>query len=344
MVGAGGTGFGAAVLSGVEANFSQPLATLLAGAGVLTAGILTYVNGQRTRDQAEAHHNEEMIRERERHTHDTERAREAALWERFGAAAAQLADKSAAIRIAGVYAMAGVADERSGSHRQQCIDVLCGYLRLPYDPEQGGSGRTKLVTKTSGADGDEQEEHTEYRQNDREVRQTIVRVITDHLRPTAEHSWSANDFDFRTAHLEDANFSAATFSGTAQFYSVTFFGPAWFGGATFSGDARFKAATFSGTAQFYGATFSSIALFERTRFSRGARFDGAVFSGPAIFTKADFGNQTISFADPRQWGPPAPTFDWDKDPTQMPANVEPHSWPPTVSTPPLAGDGRSTAA
>ncbi|MFG1795740.1 hypothetical protein [Nocardia sp. NPDC049149] len=131
----------------MDADFSQPLATLLAGSGVLTAGILTYLNGQSARDQAEEHHNEEMARERERHADDTERAREAALRERFGAAATQLADKSAAIRIAGVYAMVGVADEQSGLRRQQCIDVLCGYLRLPYDPEQGGSGRTKLVTK-----------------------------------------------------------------------------------------------------------------------------------------------------------------------------------------------------
>ncbi|GAB4590338.1 hypothetical protein [Nocardia sp. IFM 10818] len=94
LVVGGGAGFGAAVLSGVKTSFSQPLATVLAGTGVLAAGVIAYVNGQRTRDQAEEHHNE-----------DTERAREAALWQRFGAAATQLADKSAAIRIAGVYAM-----------------------------------------------------------------------------------------------------------------------------------------------------------------------------------------------------------------------------------------------
>jgi hypothetical protein len=44
--------------------------------------------------------------------------------ERFGAAAAQLGDRDVAVRIAGVYAMAGVADESTGVRRQQCIDVL----------------------------------------------------------------------------------------------------------------------------------------------------------------------------------------------------------------------------
>jgi len=53
--------------------------------------------------------------------------------ERFGAAAAQLGDSDVAVRIAGVYAMAGVADESPNfGRRQQCIDVLSGYLRLPY--------------------------------------------------------------------------------------------------------------------------------------------------------------------------------------------------------------------
>ncbi len=54
---------------------------------------------RRHREQAEEHHNEQMARELDRHTGDTERAREAALWERFGAAAAQLADTSAAMLL-----------------------------------------------------------------------------------------------------------------------------------------------------------------------------------------------------------------------------------------------------
>jgi len=62
-----------------------------------------------------------------------------------GAAAAQLGDHDVAVRIAGVYAMAGVADESTGLRRQQCIDVLCGYLRLPYSPELGSNHQSKLV-------------------------------------------------------------------------------------------------------------------------------------------------------------------------------------------------------
>ncbi|MFE3195931.1 pentapeptide repeat-containing protein [Nocardia sp. NPDC059240] len=398
--------------------------------------------------------------------------------ERFGAAAAQLGATDVAVRIAGVYAMAGVADESADRRRQQCIEVLCGYLRLPYSPELGSNHQSKLVLKhhratADGTRADDSERHLEYRHNDREVRATIVRVIADHLRLNAEYSWSTSDFDFRTAHLEDVDFRAvrfsgaarfdgttfaglarfdgatfagsadflwATFSGSAYFGETTFSGEAWFGhttfcdtadfegaafsdsawfegatfcattdfmgaafskttwfadttfsdsatfagatfsdftdfggatftgsanfggatftnsigykgttfcgsvdfggatfssratfvSATFSGDTRFGGATFSRTTDFGGATFSGDTDFDHTVFSGTTTFGGVTFSGTADFKGADFGAAVVSFVNPLQWGPPAPTFDWDQDVGQKPGNVEPQDWPPKV--------------
>ena len=57
--------------------------------------------------------------------------------ERFATAAGQLgSDKPSAVRLAGVYAMAGLADDWE-ENRQTCVDVLCAYLRLPHDPDPG---------------------------------------------------------------------------------------------------------------------------------------------------------------------------------------------------------------
>ncbi|MFR9773770.1 pentapeptide repeat-containing protein [Nocardia sp. SC052] len=227
--------------------------------------------------------------------------------ERFGAAAAQLGAPDVAVRIAGVYAMAGVADESDGLRRQQCVDVLCGYLRLPYDAEHGASGRTKLVIKAPrierGRVRGETEEHIEYRQNDREVRATIVRVIADHLRPEAEYSWSTSNFDFRTAYLENADFSQSIFSGVVRFEAATFSGDAAFGGATFrnyvafrkatfSGFARFHRVTFGGGADFSGVVFAADAAFGGATFTGEAAFGGATFNGRAQFYKVVFGNYT----------------------------------------------------
>src|SRR5215813_4516728 len=55
---------------------------------------------------------------------------------RFATAADKLGSEAPAVRLAGVYAMAGLADDWP-ENRQTCVDVLCGYLRLPYDPDPG---------------------------------------------------------------------------------------------------------------------------------------------------------------------------------------------------------------
>src|SRR6516165_4724553 len=97
--------------------------------------------------------------------------------ERFATAAGQLGSDKPAIRLAGVYAMAGLADDWE-ENRQTCVDVLCGYLRMPYDPDPG-EGKFRLVFLA-----------------DREVRHTVIRVITAHLRDGAGPSWQGRNFDF----------------------------------------------------------------------------------------------------------------------------------------------------
>ena len=85
--------------------------------------------------------------------------------ERFTAIAAQLGDGQPAVRLAGVHAMAGLADDWE-ENRQTCVDVLCAYLRLPYEPDPGEDATAA--------------ERLAYWAN-REVRHTVIRVITAHL-------------------------------------------------------------------------------------------------------------------------------------------------------------------
>src|SRR5215469_7392894 len=56
--------------------------------------------------------------------------------ERFATATGQLGSDTPAVRLAGVYAMGGLADDWE-ENRQTCVDVLCAYLRLPYAPDPG---------------------------------------------------------------------------------------------------------------------------------------------------------------------------------------------------------------
>lgn len=213
--------------------------------------------------------------------------------ERFGAAAAQLGHTDVAVRMAGVYAMAGVADKARDEQRQQCIDVLCGYLRLPFSPEQGNNHQTQVIYRSSpiqGMAGTEEEKHFHYRQNDREVRQTIVRLVSSHLQPEARPSWSEHDFNFTGAYLETANFNGARFSGeNTVFFAATFGGgDTSFAGARFSrGNASFSRATFGG-----GKTTFAGAIFNCANTS----IDRVTFNGHnTSFEKTTFGGGETSF-------------------------------------------------
>jgi hypothetical protein len=82
---------------------------------------------------------------------DARRADAEQLAQRYTTAAGQLGHERAAVRLAGVYAMARLADDWD-DQRQVCLDVLCAYLRMPYEPDAASE---------------------KYREGEREVRHTI---------------------------------------------------------------------------------------------------------------------------------------------------------------------------
>jgi uncharacterized protein YjbI with pentapeptide repeats len=282
---------------------------------------------------------------------------------RFATAAGQLGHASAAVRLAGVYAMAALADDwhtaNDDVQMQVCIDVLCAYLRIPYDPDS-----------TQAGDGE------------REVRLTVISVISDHLQdPTAPTTWCGRNLDFTGATFDGGNFTAAQFTGGVVDFSfatfsggtVDFIGAKFSGGtvdfsraefsagtvnfsraefsagtvnfiqSTFSGgNVTFYATTFSGgTVTFYATTFSGGTVdFIAATFSGGTvDFIAATFSGGTVtfsvakfsggdvtFYGAKFSGGTVDFARPRDWNP-GPTVDWEDT---APDGVTPTEWPPTA--------------
>ncbi|MCI3225214.1 pentapeptide repeat-containing protein [Streptomyces sp. NP-1717] len=284
---------------------------VVAGAGALVALVVAY-RRQRV-DETGAHREATRL-----HT------------ERFTTAVSQLGDDSPAVRLGGVHALAGLADDAPDDNlRQTCIDVLCAYLQLPFTPDPG----------THPTD---QEEHHRYLAF-RKVRHTILRLIGDHYRrPCGTHrSWQGCDLDLTGVTIDGSmNFSGAVFSGgTVDFSSAVFsggtvlfgdavfsggtvlfgdavfsggtvlFGDAAFSGGTvsftgavFSGDTvSFGAATFSGgKVDFNNATFSGgVVSFNAAKFSGGeVFFGGAVFSGGTVpFNLAMFSRGTVSFGE-----------------------------------------------
>lgn len=98
--------------------------------------------------------------------------------ERFGTATGQLAPEQYAVKLAGVYAMATLADDWDAG-RQTCINVLCANLRRGYTPRP--------------ADDADHAEHLAIADNE-EFRRTIIAVTATRLRDP-ESPWHGCRFD-----------------------------------------------------------------------------------------------------------------------------------------------------
>ncbi|MCC9175847.1 pentapeptide repeat-containing protein [Arthrobacter sp. zg-Y179] len=191
---------------------------------------------------------------------------------RYTTAAEQLGHEKPAVRLAGVYAMAALADDwhsaEEDEQRRICIDVLCAYLRMEYVPEPEGA-------KTG----------------EKEVRQTVIKVIANHLLdPSNTMSWCDISLDFTGAVFDGGDFSGAKFTGG----DVNFTAAAFIGGSV-----AFDAAEFSGgNVDFRNARFSGGEVnFTGAEFIGGnVTFDAAEFNGGNVnFSNAHFADGTVSF-------------------------------------------------
>jgi uncharacterized protein YjbI with pentapeptide repeats len=205
--------------------------------------------------------------------------------ERFTTAAEQLGSDKPAVRLAGVYAMAGLADDWK-ENRQTCIDVLCAYLRLPY--------------KLQSDDEPPAEKHLAF-EADRQVRLTVIDVIVAHLKENALESWNGFKIDFSRVVFDGGDFSHANFSDSSVKFDGAKFasGQIYFFGTKFSGDTGFYNATFSGSCvNFFHAEFSGSTSFYGVNFSDGViTFPFTRFTGRVAFTHAEFSGGSLSFRD-----------------------------------------------
>lgn len=217
------------------------------------------------------------------------RDKQQALHTRYGAAVNQLGHENPTIALTGVYALANLADQWQ-DQRQQCVDVPCSYLRLPWDwqppsdqppnehPRDSVRTTTAVRPSTTG---------------EAEVRKIITRTIADHLRATTSQatgppSWSNLSMDFTGATLPESNFQDCTFDAKTTWANVTFLDIAQFTGAKLTKEAEFHGAKFTGHAMFARADFRGAAWFLNAEFEKDASFSGATFQDAAGFKGAKF--------------------------------------------------------
>ncbi|MFI6320631.1 pentapeptide repeat-containing protein [Nonomuraea sp. NPDC050556] len=207
--------------------------------------------------------------------------------DRYGKAAEQLGHAAAPVRLAGLYALEQLA-QNSPALRQTVVDVICAYLRMPYDLDSSQA------------------------QEEKQVRLTAQRVLTGHLRcllPGRRHWWQRRerpparfwtdiridltgavlfDLDLSMCRTSQALFTGAAFHGRADFRGAIFFGRASFRGATFHGAADYELAEFHAGSDFVEVAFHKRAAFVEVTFHDRARFESATFDDGVVFSDAVF--------------------------------------------------------
>jgi uncharacterized protein YjbI with pentapeptide repeats len=143
---------------------------------------------------------------------------------------------------------------------------------MPYEPDQGAPG---------------------YREGEREVRRTVVRVIRDHLRRGfSDVSWCNYNFSFEGAIFDYGDLTGARFTG----------GHVSFHGARFvSGTFHFSRVRFEGAHAWFTMTHfvGADVLFDGAQFLSGrVTFDGADYTGGSV----SFNNVAVTGAEVH-WGP-----------------------------------------
>jgi uncharacterized protein YjbI with pentapeptide repeats len=234
--------------------------------------------------------------------------------ELYTKAVEQLGSDKAPVRLGGLYALERLAQDNP-SQRQTIVNVICAYLRMPFPPmaddavaaapNRNAAGENPETNSAVGTADD-------VWQQEKQVRITAQRIISDHLRQqyTREDSnktdsprfWKDTrldlagatliDFDLSTSTLDEALFDGATFKGSTNFNNATFTGYAQFNKASFSEMARFAGTTFLSYATFVKATFSKEALFGGATFN-SAQFIQTAFDGSAQFSRTTFKDYSL---------------------------------------------------
>ena len=154
------------------------------------------------------------------------RAEADALAKRYQDVATQLGHDKPAVRLAGVYAMARLADDLE-DQQQTCIDVLCAYLRMPA-PTVESHGT--LVADPG----------------DLRVRDCIWSVIRNRLLERARPSWRDFDFDFSGAAIRNADLVRVAFDRFVNFEDARFLGEGRLTDVLFSAGASFNRSRIEG--------------------------------------------------------------------------------------------------
>lgn len=220
-----------------------------------------------------------------RQEHDRERAAD----DRFLRAVELLGNEADQVRVGALHALAGTARSRP-QYTQDVLDVLCAYLRRPFDHPDYAAIR-------DDAPESERVEADRWR----EVRLTAQRLVADLLPEPGTPNAVAYNLDLQGATLEYFDLShrvigqlrlrRAHLYESNSLHSCEIHGSAWFTGAVSWGHLHAHDTVFHRRAWFSHFTAHEPVDFSRTVFHGETKFANSTFHGPLSLTDTTFDHE-----------------------------------------------------
>ena len=264
--------------------------------------------------------------ERKKNENDHIRQVHAERRSRYTKAVEQLASEKAAVRLGGIYTLAGLADEwladdsltkdKQQEEGQVIINNLCSYIRSSF-PLAKKQDILDLDYEPDGYIGDFTTEQAAFYE-EQELRLSIFTEIKKRLSSGFQADqqgilrvqsgpWSNFDYNFsNTTFFYPVDFSSCNFNSSLLFTDSHFNKYGSFSTSVYNGVTRFSGSAFREGAEFYGsifkypfyahnAQFMNDTDFSGTYFMQGGSFTDATFTRSAFFFKAIFDEYLTAF-------------------------------------------------
>lgn len=221
----------------------------------------------------------------------------------------QLGDNSPQVRIAGVYALADIADTYGGPYHQRVVDILCGYLRTDRLLKDR-NGQVRHATGENGAP-----DYSRPLSEDSPVESAVLSTLAVHLKSTHKSNrkmitpgpWSnctinlqdavlTEPFDLSNSYICNLNIVNTKFAQRLSFESTYFAETLNLDGTTFMSGVNFESATLTQLHNIEKAKVNRIINFRNAKFLHSISLKSTKTVAPLIFRGATFKNN-VSFTD-----------------------------------------------
>ena len=249
--------------------------------------------------------------------------------ERFLKAVELLDSARSYTRLGGVHALVALADEyltdqalqaeEKHAEGQRIVDVLCAYIRSPFELAFRYDELSQNKPSQHGVYGDNHQDFYMHKAEllaEAKVRQQALQEIHRRLhhfpqgdrRSYVEGSWSGFEYDFSNSvffypvdmkdswYQNSVDFSGCTYYASAEFSGSTYERSAYFCDSTYYDWVFFNNSTYFGETQWSGSTYHDSARFSWSVYYGEVSFHDSVYGGSVFFDQSLYYDEALFYS------------------------------------------------